>query len=44
MGINRVQFQKGLSMAEFMERYGTASQTCGRLHRRCAAYIKLGTF
>ena len=23
MGINRVQFQKGLSMAEFMERYGT---------------------
>ncbi len=23
MGINRVQFQKGLSIAEFMERYGT---------------------
>ena len=23
MGINKVQFQKGLSMAEFMERYGT---------------------
>lgn len=23
MGINKIQFQKGLSMAEFMERYGT---------------------
>ena len=23
MGINKVQFQKGLSMAQFMERYGT---------------------
>ena len=23
MGINRVQFQKGLSMGEFMNRYGT---------------------
>lgn len=23
MGINKVQFQKGLPMAEFMERYGT---------------------
>lgn len=23
MGINRIQFQKGLSMAEFMENYGT---------------------
>jgi ribosomal protein L37AE/L43A len=26
MSINRVQFQKGLSMAEFMARYGTESQ------------------
>lgn len=26
MGINRVQFQKGLSMVEFMERYGTEGQ------------------
>ena len=26
MGIDRVQFQKGLSMAEFMERYGTEEQ------------------
>ena len=26
MGINRVQFQKGLSLAEFMERYGTEEQ------------------
>lgn len=26
MGINQVQFQKGLSMAEFMERYGTEAQ------------------
>lgn len=26
MGINTVQFQKGLSMAEFMERYGTEEQ------------------
>ena len=23
MGINKVQFQKGLSMVQFMERYGT---------------------
>lgn len=23
MGINKVQFQKGLSMGQFMERYGT---------------------
>ena len=26
MGINRVQFQKGLSLPEFMERYGTEAQ------------------
>jgi len=26
MGINRVQFQKGLSMAEFLQRYGTEEQ------------------
>lgn len=26
MGINRVQFQKGLSMAEFMDRYGSEQQ------------------
>lgn len=26
MGINRVQFQKGLSMVEFLERYGTEEQ------------------
>ena len=26
MGINRVQFQKGLSIEEFMERYGTGEK------------------
>ena len=26
MGINKVQFQRGLPMAEFMERYGTQEQ------------------
>ena len=26
MGINQVQFQKGLSIAQFMERYGTEEQ------------------
>ncbi len=26
MSINRVQFQKGLSMVEFMERYGTEAK------------------
>lgn len=35
MGINKIQFQKGLSMAEFMERYGTeekcqAALVCSR--------------
>ena len=27
MGFNRVQFQRGLPMAEFMERYGTQEPT-----------------
>lgn len=26
MSINKIQFQKGLSMAEFMEQYGTEDQ------------------
>lgn len=26
MAINQIQFQKGLSMAEFLKRYGTEAQ------------------
>ena len=33
MGMNRVQFQKGLSMAEFLERYGTE----GKCHAALAS-------
>jgi hypothetical protein len=36
MAMNREQFQPGLSMAEFMDRYGTEAQCEAALARRHA--------
>jgi hypothetical protein len=33
MPINRVQFQRGMSVHEFMDRYGTEAQCAGEFHR-----------
>ena len=33
MAMNRVQFQQGLSMAEFFERYGTEAKCYRSLYR-----------
>ena len=41
MPMNRVQFQAGLSMAEFYERYGTEEQVPRRRCRRHAGPLAL---
>ena len=42
MAMNRVQFQPGLSMAEFMDRYGS-DVDCSPIRRNCAGMLLNGS-